>query len=179
MTQRPSAARRLRGTRLLAVLALMGLSGCSTTIIAPSGAAAVAPQLTVERFLQAANDRDLNSMSRLFGSAQGPIGDTGSTFGCFWKKIGSWFGGEDCLKRSEVEIRLDVIARTLEHEDYLIVDDEPVAGRASPTQRVFVDFRLDRDVRVERVPFVVVQGDEDQWLVQEVALERILQAGGV
>lgn len=161
------------------VLGAMLVAGCSTTVVRPGGAAAVAPQLTVERFLQAANDRDLAAMARIFGTEQGPIGDTGSTFVCFWKKIGSWFGGEDCVDRAEVEIRLDAIARVLQHQDYVLRDEEMVAGRAAPTRRVFVDLTLEEGTVVEDVPFEVVQGQEQRWYVERVDLERIMSAGGV
>lgn len=174
---RSSPVRPLAGAALVA--ALMSVAACTTTVVQPAGAAAVAPQLTVERFLQAANDRDLESMARIFGTADGPIGDTGSTFGCFWKKIGSWFGGDACVTRQEVEVRLDAIARVLHHQDYVIRSEERVAGRQAPTRRVFVDITLDEGDRVDAVPFVVVQGSEQRWYLEEVALERIMSAGGV
>ncbi len=174
---RPRSVRPVVGAALVA--ALLAATACSTTVVRPAAAAAVAPQLTVERFLQAANDRDLESMSRLFGTASGPIGDTGSTFGCFWKKIGSWFGGNDCVTRQEVEVRLDAIARVLQHRDYVIRNEERVAGRRAPTRRVFVDITLDEGERVTAVPFVVVQGSEQRWYVEQVDLERIMSAGGV
>jgi len=166
-------------SRSLSMALLVGLGACSTTVVGPAGAAAVAPQLTVERFLQAANDRDLDAMSRMFGTARGPIGDTGSTFGCFWKKIGSWFGGESCVQRSEVEIRLDAIARVLQHQDYRIDGEEMVAGRDAPTRRIFVDITVDGGDRVEDVPFDVVRGSERRWYVERVDLERIMSGGGV
>jgi hypothetical protein len=160
-------------------LTILAVSACSTTRVAPGGAAAVAPQLTVERFLQAANDRDLEAMSRLFGTVEGPIGDTGSTFGCFWKKIGSWFGGTSCVDRSQVEIRLDAIARVLQYRDYRIDGEENVAGRRAPTRRVFVNLTLNGGNRVDAVPFEVVQGAEQRWYVERLDLERIMQGGGV
>ena len=72
--------------------------------------AAVAPSLSVESFLQAANTRYLPAMARLFGTKDGPMADTGSSFGCFWKKIGAAFGGDSCVKWSDVELRMDAIA---------------------------------------------------------------------
>lgn len=138
--------------------------------------APVAPALTVERFLQASNSRDLEAMSRLFGTRDGPVGDTGSTFGCMFKKLGSWFGGTPCVSKAEVEIRLDAIARILQHRDYNVVDEEPVAGRASPTRRVFVNLlQASQDVR--RLPFVVVRTSDGRWLVESVDLERVMAGG--
>jgi len=164
--------RRLLG--VMACVPVVGLAGACTTVVQQPGAvAAVAPQLSVERFLQAANDRDIDSMSRLFGTPDGPIGDTGSTFGCFFKKIGSWFGGEACESRKKVEIRLDAIARLLHYEDYKITHEEQVAGRSSPSTRVFVDMTIGGE-QVKDVPFVVVRSHRDRWLVAQVGLEQLM-----
>jgi len=159
---------------LLAIVALLSASvSACTSQTGPSEVAPVAAQLSVERFLQAANDRDVQSMGRLFGTAEGALGDTGGSFGCFFKKIGSWFGGTACMKRVDVELRMDAIASVVQHQDYRIVREEPVAGRTSPTRRVLVDFDMGSR-SVGGVPFVVVQTDEGRWLVQEVPLESIM-----
>ena len=91
------------------VLTLLVSSGC-TSQSRPVAVAPVAAQLSVERFLQAANERDVDSMGRLFGTADGSLMNTGSTFSCFFKKIGSWFGGSACTRRTDVELRMDAIA---------------------------------------------------------------------
>lgn len=156
----------------LAVLLAGGVAACTTVVQRGPGAGVVA-QLSVERFLQAANDRDIESMGRLFGTADGPILDTGSTFGCFFKKIGSWFGGSACAKRSDVEVRLDAIARLLTHEDYRIVREEAVAGRLNAATRVFVDLTI-RGEEVPNIPFVVVRASEGRWLVESVDLQRVM-----
>jgi hypothetical protein len=143
-------------------------SGSSANTVAP-----VAAQLSLERFLQAANQRDFESMGRLFGTADGAEMDTGSTFGCFFKKIGSWFGGDACTKRTDVELRMDAIASIIQHEDYRIVREESVAGRTVPARRVYVDLTI-RGRRVSNMPFVVVRTSEGRWLVEQVPLERIM-----
>jgi hypothetical protein len=130
-------------------------------------------QLSVERFLQAANAHDIESMGRLFGTPDGPILETGGTFGCFFKKIGSWFGGTACTKRRDVEIRLDAIARVLEHDDYRIVREEAVAGRLNRATRIFVDLTV-KGEEIRGVPFIVVQASGGQWLVENVDLQRVM-----
>ncbi len=157
----------------LVVAVLLVVTGCTTQVVRPGAAAAVAPQLSVERFLQAANDRDLESMGRIFGTADGPMMDTGSTFGCMFRKIGSWFGGDACVQRRDVELRLDAIANVLTHEDYRVVREERVPGRDHPTTRVIVDLTVDGR-NVPDVPFVVVQAKSGRWLVQSVDLERAM-----
>jgi hypothetical protein len=156
----------------LAVLMAGGVAACTTVVQRGPGAGVVA-QLSVERFLQAANDRDIESMGRLFGTADGPILDTGGTFGCFFKKIGSWFGGHACTPRRDVEVRLDAIARVLRHQDYRIMREEAVAGRLNDATRVFVELTVNGD-KVPDIPFVVVRASGGQWLVEEVDLERVM-----
>jgi len=155
------------------VLTLLAVTGCSPQS-RPPAVAPVAAQLSVERFLQAANARDVESMGRLFGTADGSVMDTGSTFSCFFKKIGSWFGGASCTQRTEVEIRMDAIASVVQHEDYRIVREEPVAGRVSPTRRVIVDMTMPEGRSVPAAPFVVVQTGEGRWLVEQVPLQQLM-----
>jgi hypothetical protein len=172
----PGTESLMRRFLLLAILLFMG--GCTHRVIVPGEAASVAPMLSVERFLQAANARDLDSMARLFGTSDGPVIETGSTFGCAFKKLGSWFGlGERCLTLQEVEIHMDLIAQIIQHEDYTIVSESAVAGRMDPTSRIAVDMRIDgRDI--EDVPFVVVRTSEGRWLIEEVGLATITGGGG-
>jgi hypothetical protein len=158
-------------TLVLAVLTL-ATAACASGP-GPSQAAPVAAQLSVERFLQAANQRDVESMGRLFGTADGPIMNTGSTFSCFFKKIGSWFGGSACQKRVDIELRMDAIASIVRHDDYRVVREEPVAGRTRPTRRVLVDFSMGQR-SVSAAPFIVVQTREGRWLVEQVPLEQLM-----
>ncbi len=174
MTSR-SAAHLLRFPLVLALVSLLTSGGCTTASQQGPGAGVVA-QLSVESFLQAANARDIGAMGRLFGTTDGPIYKTGSTFGCAFKKIGSWFGGTSCVKRSDVEIRLDAIAEVLQHEDYRIVREQGVAGRLDEATRVFVDLLVDEEW-VREVPFVVVRTSSGQWLVEEVDLAKVMSGG--
>lgn len=164
------------GTRawpLALASAVVVTAACSTTVVQSGPGAGVVAQLSVERFLDAANQRDIETMGRLFGTSDGPILDTGSTFGCAFKKIGSWFGGTPCVKRHDVEIRLDAIAQLLRHEDYRITREEAVAGRLNDATRVFVDLTIEGE-RVPDVPFVVVRASEGRWLVESIDLERVM-----
>lgn len=164
----------IRPLSFLVILVFLGLGACTTQRVQPSrDMAAVAPQLSVERFLQAVNARDLDAMADLFGTADGPMGDRGSSVGCAFKKIGSWFGlSEACRSREEIELRMDAIAEILEHEDYQIVSEGRVPGRQHPTMRVGVDLVLERQ-RVNDVPFLVVQTTDERWLVTEIGLGEV------
>jgi len=154
------------------ITAVLVQTSCSTRA-QPNAAAPVAAQLSVESFLQAANRRDLDAMGRLFGTSDGPLMETGSTFGCAFKKVGSWFGGTACRKRQDVELRLEAIASVLRHDDYRIDREEGVAGRLGPATRVIVDLTV-RGEQVPDVPFVVVRTSEGRWLVEQVDLQRAM-----
>lgn len=159
----------------LLALALLVPAAC-TRYVVETPAAAVGAQLSVERFLQAANERDVRAMGRIFGTADGSAMETGSTFGCMFKKMGSWFGGTPCVKKQDVEIRMDAIASVLQHRDYQIVEERRVAGRVAPTTQVLVNMTTELGVEVSRVPFEVVRDDDGRWLVQRVDLERVMAA---
>lgn len=159
----------------LLVLALATPTAC-TTVVVDTPTAAIGAQMSVERFLQAANQRDHQAMGRLFGTVNGPAMETGGTFGCAFKKIGSWFGGNSCVRKQDVEVRMDAIASILQHEDYRIVNEQRVAGRNTPTTRVMVNMRTSRGVTVSNVPFVVVQASSGRWLIEQVDLQRVMAA---
>jgi len=158
---------------LATIVGVVGMSSCASAPARVNPASDIGPQLSVERFLQATSTRDLDAMGRLFGTADGPLGDTGSTFGCAFKKIGSWFGGEACRNRQEVELRMDAIASILQHDDYQIMQQQMVAGREYPTARVLVDLIVDQR-RITGVPFVVVHGGDGQWFVEQIDLQRAM-----
>jgi hypothetical protein len=162
----------MRPALLLAIPAVF--SACTTTrYVSPGEVAAVAPALSVERFLQAANARDLHGMARIFGTPDGPIIDTGSSFKCAFKKLGSWLGmGERCRTIQEVEIQMDALARVLRHEDYSIASESVVAGRNNPTSRVGVNLLIG-GVQVQDVPFLVVRSGDGKWFIEEIGVDRI------
>jgi len=161
----------MRRFLLLAIPFLLG--GCTTRMVAPGEIASVAPMLSVERFLQASNDRDIHTMARIFGTEDGAMIETGSSLGCGFKKLGSWFGmGLRCMTLQEVELRMDAIAQILRHDDYTIVSENSVAGRRNPTSRIGVDLSVDGRV-ITDVPFVVVRTGEGRWLVEEIGLARV------
>ncbi|MDA0329815.1 MAG: hypothetical protein O2958_12505 [Gemmatimonadetes bacterium] len=167
----------MNGYRKLGLIAIaLGASTACTTVVVEAPGAAVGAQLSVERFLQAANDHDVIAMGRIFGTPQGAAMDTGGTFGCAFKKIGSWFGGQSCVRKQDVEIRMDAIASILEHEDYQVVREQRVAGRDTPTTRVLVNMTTRDGSVINDVPFVVVQASHGRWLVQEIDLQRVMAA---
>jgi hypothetical protein len=137
-----------------AVAALLLTASACTTQAVPrptsSAMAGMAPSLSVERFLQAVNARDYESMAALFGTADGPIEG----------------------QRMDLEVRMDLMAQVLTHQDYRIASQAQVPGRESPTTRVGVDLTIDGRV-VPNVEFLVVQSQGDRWLIEQVDLEAV------
>ncbi|MFV2006241.1 MAG: hypothetical protein ACC667_02285 [Longimicrobiales bacterium] len=166
----------MRRVLLLSLAALL-VSGCASSRVRTNQPASVAPQLAVERFLQAVNARDLVSMSRIFGTTSGPIGDTGSTFGCFWKKISVIVGGDSCVKWRDVELRMDVISEILSHEDYRITSERSVAGRDVRTIRLGVTLVKSGGRRIPDVGFTLVPAGGSRWFLQEIELVKITNSG--
>ena len=141
------------GVRLLTALSLAAtLSACATqTVSRPGGSVAgTSPVVSVERFLQAIAQRDLDTMAQIFGTAEGP------------------FKGD----RREVELQMDLLATVMAHKSYEIVSESVVAGRATPTTRVGVTMVL-ADRTVPDVSFIAARTADGRWMVQQVDTERI------
>lgn len=143
-----------RTARVLVLALLAASASCTTKIVeAPrsSGAlAAVAPVLSVERFLQAVNAEDYDAMSRIFGTAEGPVEGP----------------------REELELRMATIAAILRHQDYRIDSERMEPGRIRPTRRVGVDLTIGGRV-VRDVAFLVVQTASGTWMLEQIDLEKV------
>lgn len=127
------------------------------------------PVQVVAEFLEAANRRDHAAMAARFGTGDGPIRDQGSAFGCGLRRMGAWIGlGERCLAASEIELRMDLVARILAHESYRVGAKVGVVGRGRPASRVEVE--VVRGGRGVVVPFVVILANDGRWLVEDVGL---------
>ena len=154
-------------------LCLLLCVACTQRVVPAQRAMTVAPMLSVEAFLQASNSRDYEAMARLFGTPGGPLSDTGSTFSCAFRKMGSWIGlASSCQRWEDVELRMAAIATILEHVDYQIVGERREPGRSDPTNRVTVNLTQGERV-VQDVPFMVVQTGSGSWLVQEIDLVKL------
>ncbi len=166
---------RSHPTKLVCVLAALTLLvGCASSGPPSSQMAGPEPQLSVERFLQAANARDLEAMARIFGTADGPITNrTGSSVGCAARRMGSWIGLSDrCMSWQDIEVWMDTVAYILRHDEFRMRSEDRVAGRTHPTTRVGVDLKQGQR-EFANIPFVVVRTSSGEWLVEEIGLERI------
>ena len=140
-------------SRTLALALLLGLVSCTTQAVprpVSSDMAGMAPSLSVELFLQAVNARDYETMSSLFGTAEGPIQGN----------------------RTDLEIRMDLMAQVLAHEDYRLASQSAVPGRQTQTTRVGVDLTIGRRL-IPNVEFLVVRSAGDRWLIEQIDLEAV------
>ena len=160
-------------------LPLLALAGCGGASAhdgpgpPPGPDTSLEPARVVAEFLDAANRRDHAAMASRFGTAAGPIGDSGGALGCAFRKVGSWIGlGDRCLNATEVELRMDLMAAILAHESYRLGGEAAVAGSGRPAIRVEVEVDTATEQGVT-VPFVLIQTDHGGWLVKEVALGRL------
>lgn len=132
---------------------------------------------SVERFLDAVEGGDLESMGRIFGTADGSHLDRAErSFRCGFRRVGSFFRlAGRCPSPEEVELRMDALARVLENEGYEVTGRDRVAGRENPTVQIFVTLDQ-RGERIQNVPFTAVQSD-GVWYVSQIDVERVTGAG--
>lgn len=146
--------RTLRYWRLTTAGIALMLAGCASRTIAPVATAdgAIGPAMVIERFLQAANSNDLDTMASLFGTRDGPISGT----------------------PKQVDDRMFVLASILRHTDYRIVSEQIVPGRRDVATQLNVNITVGGGDQVE-VPFTLVQAKRGGWLIEQIAVERITQ----
>jgi hypothetical protein len=111
----------------------------------------VAGALVVEQFLRAANANDIDTMSRLFGTKQGPVAR-------LWTK-------------QQVEDQLYLLANVLKHENYGILRSEVVPGRRDEATSLIVQMTV-RGRQVE-VPYTLVWSDDRTWLIENIDLTKV------
>lgn len=140
----------------LAAFLVVGCVSRTTTVEqAPTGAG-VGASLVVERFLQAANANDIQTMGQLFGTTSGPIVTRDS--------------------RDLVEQRMFTLASLLRHDDFSIVGEQVVPGRIGEALTVVT--RVRRGSRDARVPFTVVRTRDGGWLVEQIGMDDLSRRGG-
>ena len=77
--------------------------------------------------------------------------------------------------REEVELRMDVIAEILQHDDYGVVSESTVPGTALPNRRVGVNMSLRTCSTVNDVGFMVVLESANRWLINTIELTKITE----
>jgi hypothetical protein len=133
----------------LGLLLLVGLAACGGTAgKSPAAPGPVtSPRGTVEQFLQAVADSNLQKMASLWGTAAGPAAKTNQP--------------------PDYQRRIAVIQAYLKNEGTAVTGDAP---DGSP-DRHLVQVELRRDLCTKVVPFTVIRLADGTWLVNQVDLE--------
>lgn len=144
---------------VLVAAVLAAVAGCSSSSgqVEPDRvppASSPGPSLVVERFLQAANANDLQTMMDLFGTANRTIVQIDG--------------------QARAERRMHVLATLLHHDDYAILSQEGVAGRLSEATRLQV--QLVRDGTSVVVPHLVVRRQGGGWVIEKIDVEKLTQS---
>jgi hypothetical protein len=149
---------RLSGARFTGLMmgAMVVLSACaSAPAQQQTDATGLAPTMIIERFLRAANQNDLDAMAGLFGTRDGSV-------------TRSW-------SKREVDDRMFLFASLLRHSDYTIGAQQIVPGRRDEAARYDVQLVLQQGP--VQVPFTMVITRNNQWLIEEIGIERITHPG--
>jgi len=144
------------GRTLLAVALLVGVTACASGSSSPAAApapetASVATSLVIDQFLRAANSNDLDTMARLFGTANGSILN--------WEK------------KDDVEKRMFTIASVLRHDSYAVKRQEIVPGRRNEATRVIVGMKIGQS-EID-VPYTLVWTKDRIWLIEQIGIDQI------
>ena len=163
--------RRVGGVLACCTAGLLA-AGCAAHSPLPPTVEESGPLRVAERFLGAANRRDLDALAHAFGTHRGPIAETGGGLGCGLRRLASWLGAADrCPTRQEVELRMHAIAAVLRHDGYEVISAEQVPGRYRPVTRISIEVR--RGERIHRDVGLLVIRTSSGWLVESVELEKI------
>jgi hypothetical protein len=141
------------------LLVLLALSACSrattTTTTGPGGTTtgpqlvgASSPRMAVEQFLTAVRAQDLQAMSVVFGTSNGPARDN--------------------MEREQLDKRLIILQCYFNHDKSRMVSETPGEGG----HRVFT-VELTRGRFVKSPRFYAIQGPNDRWFVDNMEIAAV------
>ncbi|MBR9989896.1 MAG: hypothetical protein KFH98_09085 [Gemmatimonadetes bacterium] len=132
-------------------LGLAMMAACASSTPQAGVDSSMGPAMTVERFLRATNQNDLDTMASLFGNRDGSVTRVWS--------------------RKEVDERMLLFSSVLRHTDYAIVGEELVAGRREEATQLNVRMVIQGDTL--QVPFTMVRTTGQAWLIENIGIERV------
>jgi hypothetical protein len=136
--------------RIVACIALLSACSSATQRSSSGGGAtgAVTAQLAVEQFLRGAKATDIQAMSNVFGTKNGPARET--------------------MDHTELEKRQVILACFFTHDSYRILGETPGMGGHR-------DIRVElKKGNVTRQPtFYVIQGPDQRWYVSNMDIAAV------
>lgn len=144
--------------RYLPLLGLMmAVAACTTTQqdITPASESP-GPALVVERFLQASNANDLETMGQLFGTKDRTIVELDG--------------------QTRAEERMYILASLLRHDDWSIQGQRRVPGRMTDATELLVEVK--RGARTAVVPFLIVRRARGGWIIERIDVEPLTSSDG-
>jgi hypothetical protein len=137
---------------------LLAVTACATRARQESvtpAAQSPGPALLVERFLQAANANDLETMSQLFGTRDRTIVQLDG--------------------QTQAEERMYVLASLLRHDDWFIQGQRTVPGRMMDATELLVEIRRGENRAV--TPILVVRRARGGWIIERIDVEPLTTMG--
>ena len=137
-------------SRKIAGLFLLAACSSATRNAANSGqlTGAPAPQVAVEQFLRAVNSKDLQAMSTVFGTKNGPARET--------------------MDRNELEKREIILACYFAHDSARVINDTPgLQGHRE------VRVELKKGNLTRQTTFFAIKGPEDRWYVDNMDIAAV------
>jgi hypothetical protein len=145
-------AMRLRAVRPASLLFGLALfSACAGSATRTAVDSSFAPAMTIERFLRATNQSDLDTMASLFGNRDGSVNRVWS--------------------QQEIDERMLIFASVLRHSDYTIASEQQVAGRRDEATQLNVQMVISGDTL--EVPFTMVRTVNQNWLIENIGIDVV------
>ena len=147
--------KRSRGALAALLLTLAACGAGTEEPRLPVASAGPGPMLVVERFLQAANATDLETMTQLFGTAEATI--------------------EELDGQQLAEQRMYLLAQLLQHQDFTVQGQRTVPGRSREATELLV--RLTREGETVVVPHRVVRRAGGGWIIEFIDVTPLTADG--
>ena len=139
----------------LAIVVLLVVVGChrqvkvtTAPVADPNAPGAATPREAVQTFLATAKAQDIQAMSNIWGSKDGPIRNT--------------------QPADQLEQRSIYVMRCLRHDSYSILSETPAAGG----ERMFT-VEVRRGSLIPRANFYATLGPRSRWFLREFQLEAL------
>lgn len=136
----------MKSWKLLGLLVFVSVAACGRKPAPGVGlTGAAAPRLAVEQFMAAVKAQDLQAMSIVWGTDQGPA--------------------RDQMDRSELEKREIIMQGCYDHDRFRILEEGP-----APSGERVLRVEVSRGTKTATPAFMVVKGPSERWYVRDAGI---------